>query len=262
MDVGFFRWDYMSLWFEMEPDRFHLHLEVLNNLAAHCISSQTWHTCTKVKAFGEAGGGKRRYAFTAWGRAAGIVQYLPPEWARYVRRLDIKTWPPDLTEEGIIELRETLLRGKAGYNVGGQNGRPRQKTDKRDSGGLSCSIGSHKSDLRICYYARIGSDPCLEFQCSGDMLKRILSNVKMVALDSSFWIAFWLTVKDRIQQVGVARVNRALVNVGAIRWIPTTPEEREAADLDEVDRQASQLEEQARMDLDADQDRQGEAAST
>jgi len=252
MDLGYFRWDYLSLWWEIEPDRFHMDLQYLDELAQAHNMYADWKAGSKVKALGATTDGRRRYALNAWGRAACLVMHLTPAWRERIHRLDIKSWPDGYSSEDLTQLRATLLSTPCGYNVSGHNGKVRQKNDKRDAGGNSLAIGSHKSDLRVSLYARGNEKTCIEFQCSGDMLKRLLHAVASDRTLRGDNLVFWASVKDRIQQVGVARYNQALTNSGVIRYRPTTFEEREALALDALDAHAAAEATQAQMDLDHD----------
>jgi len=251
MDTGYFRWDYVSFWFDCAPDLFHTHLAYLDGLMNEVPPSHNWKQQMKVHAHGPGQGDSRRYSITIFGAAATVVSRLPVFWHKFIRRLDIKCWPPELDEAAVVEMRDVLLNSKTGYNVTGHNGKPRQKTDKRDAGGNSLSIGSHKSDLRISVYQRSREHACLEFQVSGDMLKRVFANQLRLGGSTQRPAGFWTGVKSELQELGNARFNRCLVNAGVVRWRPTTQAEREAAALDEVDRRRSQEAEQAQLDIDA-----------
>ncbi len=234
MDLGYMRWDYLSLWFEMEPDQFHTHLARLDAIAAENPSCSDWKGMSKVKAIGQTASGKRRYAVSAWGRGANIVSYLPVSYHTYIHRLDIKAWPEGYTMDDLKELRAQMLNKPCGYNLTMHDGKLRQKTDKRDAGGTSLGIGSHKSDLRVSIYGRGNENVCIEYQMSGDMLRRVLMDAAMSAENRRDPFVFWIMVKDKLQQLGTARYNRALDTAGISRWAPTTSEERYAAMLDQV----------------------------
>lgn len=253
MDMGFMRWDYVSFWFEMEPDEFHQHLQRLDAIAEQNPSCSDWKGMSKVKALGQAASGKRRYAVTAWGRGANIVGYLPVSFVPHIHRLDIKAWPENYTMDDLHQLRADMLNRPCGYNLTTHDGKLRQKTDKRDAGGTSLAIGSHKSDLRVSVYGRGLEKVCIEFQVSGDMLRRVLTDVAAKRSNTRDPFIFWVMVKDRLQQLGVCRYNKALDNAGVSRWRPTTPEEREAAMLDDiandVDKATVEMHRQEAMEL-------------
>lgn len=241
MDLGYMRWDYISLWFEMEPDMFHQHLQQLDAIAAAHPQCSDWKGMSKVKALGQTPSGKRRYAVSAWGRGANIVNYLPVSYAPHIHRLDIKAWPEGFTMHDLKELRAELLNRPCGYNITMHDGKLRQKTDKRDAGGTSLGIGSHKSDLRVSLYGRGNEAVCVEYQISGDMLRRVLADVGAKKENVRNPYIFWVMVKDALQQLGTARYNRALDTAGVSRWAPTTAEERAAAALDVLANTADHL---------------------
>lgn len=241
MDLGYMRWDYISLWFEMEPDMFHQHLQQLDSIAAAHPQCSDWKGMSKVKALGQIASGKRRYAVTAWGRGANIVPFLPVSYYPHIHRLDIKAWPEGYTMEDLKELRAEILNRPCGYNITMHDGKLRQKTDKRDAGGVSLGIGSHKSDLRVSIYGRGNENVCVEYQCSGDMLRRVLADVAAKKENCRDSYIFWVMVKDKLQHLGTARYCRALDTAGVSQWSPTTPEEREAAALDVLANTADKL---------------------
>lgn len=234
MDLGYFRWDYISLWFEMEPDEFHQHLQQLDGIASAHPQCSDWKGMSKVKALGQTKDGRRRYVISAWGRGANIVPYLPVSYHTHIHRLDIKAWPEGYTMDDLKELRAEMLNKPCGYNLTTHDGKLRQKTDKRDAGGTSLAIGSHKSDLRVSLYGRGQEKVCIEFQVSGDMLKRVFLDLATSPENRRDSFTFWVMVKERLQQLGVCRYNKALDNAGVSRWAPTSAEERYAAMLDDV----------------------------
>lgn len=250
MDNLFFQWDYLSIGFEMEPDLFHTYLTTLEELGEKHLGREVWINGTKVRAMGAVDGAKRRYFFSAWGRAARIVQYLPVTWAPFVRRLDVKCWEAGLTGAQADTIGNTLLTSKPAYNITVINSKPRRKTDDRDAGGKGFAIGSHKSDLRVSSYTRGGAPYCLEFQCKGDMLDRILNNCLRDTMVRGDNLVFWSCVKEQIQACGGARYTRALSAAGIGQYVPVQQPNGVLDVLEELDRRDDFQERQERLDLD------------
>lgn len=251
MEEMYYQWDYVSFWFEMDPELFGQHLHHIEEMGQAHIGGRLWQPNVKVRALGDAGGGKRRYAVSVWGPAARVVQYLPTTYIHYVRRLDVKTWPGDLQDMHVNILATELFTHPNPYNITAINSRPRRKDDKRDAGGRGFAIGSHKSDLRVSVYSRASSKYCVEFQCRGDMLRRILDTApfKDGVFNPSY--NYWAEVKQAIVQVGAARYGRALAAAGMGEYVPVTVEQRLAACEEAIDQLNTAEAQQSQMDLDS-----------
>lgn len=253
MDLGYFRWDYVTLAFDMESDRFHLYLQVLDGLGASHFQPEEWKRSERVKVHRSTTEGHNYYTINISGRCANVVNYLPIGFHPFVTRLDIKSWPEGYTMDDLHCLRAEILNKPCGYNITTHDGKLRQKTDKRDAGGTSLAIGSHKSDLRVSLYGRGHEAVCIEFQVSGDMLRRVRIDVASDENNRQSPAIFWGAVKDRLQQLGVCRYNRALDNAGISQWRPTTEDERYAAFLDSTANDAERgkitLHRQEQLDL-------------
>jgi len=214
MSTQYYRWDYVKLLFEMEPDRFHTYLSRLEELGSAHIGTNRWKGAMRVKMLGALDKDKRRYMVTVYGTAAYIVNFLPFAWWPFVRRLDVKASDLPYSDEEVHALRTRLLATDNPYNIVAMNSRDRLKNDKRDAGGRGFSIGSHKSDLRCSMYRRGREGVGLEFQCKDEMLKRLLERHAPAFPQSEHPSTFWLTLKDDIIAAGEQRFARALTSAG------------------------------------------------
>jgi hypothetical protein len=210
----YYRWDYLKLQFEMEPDRFHNYLEKLDAIGKERVGMARWKAAIRVKAGGDTGAGRRRYWITVIGSAALVVNHLPFSWWPHVTRLDVKATDLEYTDEEVHFMRCELLGHKNPYNIVAMNSKDRLKNEKRDAGGQGFSIGSHKSDLRVAMYRRGREGVGLEFQCKDDTLERLQKKHAAAFPPSEHPSTYWLALKQDIILVGEQRFARAFAAAG------------------------------------------------
>lgn len=221
MQTVHFRADYAKFILEMESDRFNQYYQAL------CAISHTrkYHgdflKSHKVTRLWADGRGMETWSIEIWGEWAGLVTSLAsPTWLLSLRRFDVRAIAWDTNEETIVNLGQHLQRHVTTYNVNVYSTRPGTKRQGRDRGGKGFAIGSHKSDLRITVYKRTGEPGAIEAQCSGSMLRRLVSNsIAVVPLkdDSS---DTWQELSDQIVTLARHRFNRVLELAGIGQYWP------------------------------------------
>lgn len=126
--------------------------------------------------------GSYYYAFDVWGEAAARIDELDFEaWYPYLDRLDLKTTMP-MTETGRDNYRDYLkekLNGSRSIRL--MDSPTRQKRDKRDAGGHTLALGSHKSDFRVHWTLRGDETGYQEFQLEGTRIELSKSFQRLVA---------------------------------------------------------------------------------
>lgn len=142
--------DYLKLLHTAHPENqlvYQGHLKRYCETASLVFGYQIEFTSTYVRSFGD---GRHQYAYEFSGQNAYVIYELPAStFHPDVARLDVKR-RYDMTGDGFAEVKKLVEQGNTGrMNFSTNRSRVRQKTDKRDGGGVSFAVGSHKSDYRL-----------------------------------------------------------------------------------------------------------------
>jgi hypothetical protein len=150
--------------------------------------------------------GYETWSIEIWGEWAQIVDRLPMEYLATLKRFDVRAILWDTDEATIIEVGQHLQKNLSQFNVNVYSTKPRSKRDGRDSGGKGFAIGSHKSDLRITTYKRTGEPCAQEYQCSGALLNRHVTDVMDICAKANSSISAWAGLVARVVASGERRM--------------------------------------------------------
>jgi len=221
MSTVTFRYDYAKFMITCEPEVWnHLH-RVLHETSHQMQFHGEWLKSHKVnRLYVQQGGTAETWTIDIWGEWSGIIEQLPPNWARWLKRVDVRAIVWDASEETILDVGQHMQRNVTSHNIHVFNSRKASKRLGRDRGGVGFAIGSHKSDLRITCYKRTGEPVAQEFQCSGAMLKRLAE--ECYEQDQFFTGAYslWAALKGKVEKQGNTRLQRVLESSGIGTYWP------------------------------------------
>ena len=157
-----------------------------------------------------------------WGEWAGLVETCPTHWLLSLKRYDVRAVLWDSSEEAIIQTGQHLQRTVTNYNVNVYSTRPASKRRGRSRGGKGFAIGSHKSDVRVTCYKRTGEPCAVEFQISGDLLKRHCNDIYARLDAHSGTIDLWRALTGACVTIGNARMMKVFEGAGIGSYWPVT----------------------------------------
>jgi hypothetical protein len=164
--------------------------------------------------------GLETWSLEIWGEWTGIVMSLPNYWVTWLKRYDVRATVWDATKDTILDLGQHMQRTVTSHNINVYNTKPASKRLGRDRGGVGFAIGSHKSDLRITCYKRTGEPVAQEFQCTGAMLKNIITDVTAAGITDDETRSAWGAIGTRIERKGNDRLQRVLESCGIGTYWP------------------------------------------
>lgn len=210
-----FRPDYAKFLIDCHPEEWSMWYQSLNELSHERKFNGDWLKSHKVnRLWYNAAADMETWSIDIWGEWAGIVEVLPPQWFKRLRRFDARAIVWDATEAMVSQIGQTLCNSLSTYNVNLYNTRPSTKRLGRDRGGVGFAIGSHKSDLRITCYKRTGEPVALEFQMSGNYLRRLREQVEAELTGLEHICSPFVRLKQLVQKAGEQRLERIMQKIG------------------------------------------------
>lgn len=209
-----FRPDYAKFLIDCHPEEWASWYHSLNAIAHEKKYAGEWLKSHKVnRLWFNAAADMETWSIDIWGEWAGIVEYLPAHWFKQLRRFDARAIVWDANEQVVQQMGQLLCGQDVKYNVHLFNTRPGTKRLGRDRGGVGFAIGSHKSDLRITCYKRTGEPVALEFQMSGNYLRRLREQVTAEIGGLEDICSPFVRLKQLVQKAGEQRLERVMQSV-------------------------------------------------
>jgi hypothetical protein len=221
MSTVTFRPDYAKFLIECDADLWHHYYQELTRESHEFKAAGEWLKCHKVnRLWFNKESGNETWSIDIWGEWAGLVGRLPQQWLLFLKRYDVRAIIWDATRDTVLDLGQHLQRNITTYNVHVYNTKPASKRLGRDRGGVGFAIGSHKSDLRLTVYKRTGEPVAQEFQCSGAMLSRMVTQVWNDLHTKGGEIDLFHALGREIRKEGERRINRVLEAAGVGTYWP------------------------------------------
>lgn len=216
-----FRADYAKFLITCAPQTWHQWYGELGRESHELKVTGEWLKCHKVnRLWYNADSDLETWAVDIWGEWASIVYRLPFNWLPFLKRLDVRAIVWDADQETILNVGQHLQRNVTSHNINVFSTKKATKRMGRDRGGVGFAIGSHKSDLRVTCYKRTGEPVAQEFQCSGAMLSRLLTEV--IEQQKYYTGAYspWAGLQHKVEAEGNKRLMRVLESAGIGTYWP------------------------------------------
>lgn len=221
MGTSSFRPDYARFRIECPSDQWHHYYAELNREAHECKCKGEWLKSHKVnRLWFNKDNGNETWSIDIWGEWTMVVDRLPQRWFLFLQRYDVRAIVWDATKDTILDLGQHLQRHVTSHNINVYNTRPATKRLGRDRGGVGFAIGSHKSDLRVTCYKRTGEPVAQEFQCSGAMLSRMVTEVWNSLHTKGGTVNLFKALERQISAKGNERLARVLESAGIGTYWP------------------------------------------
>jgi hypothetical protein len=200
-----YRPDYAKFVFVVQAGTWHQYSERFHEASHKAKFSGEWLKSHKMNPwYGDAALGTETWSVDIWGEWAGLVEQLPVEFFRFLRRFDVRATVWDTDGDTIVSIGQHLVASVTSHNIHLFATKPATKRMGRDRGGKGFAIGSHKSDLRVTVYKRTGEPCAQEFQCSGTMLRNIVGDIAddptIIPMERSPWRALIANIRTRGEQ--------------------------------------------------------------
>jgi len=231
MSTVTFRPDYAKFLIECDPDLWHHYYSELNRESHEMKFKGEWLKSHKVnRLWFNRESGYETWSIEIWGEWTGLVDRLPQNWLLFLKRYDVRAIIWDATKDTILDLGQHLQRNISSHNINVYSTRPATKRLGRDRGGVGFAIGSHKSDLRVTCYKRTSEPVAQEFQCSGAMLSRLVTQVWNDLHTTGGQVNLFKALEREITKQGKRRLERVLEAAGVGTYWPIVG----ASDLPEL----------------------------
>lgn len=135
-----------------------------------------------------------------------LLGYLDNEDLSNMTRCDVRQEiATELTKSDLDALyRLATSRNTANRNINRRDARPRKKDEKRDGGGMLCSVGSLKSDSYWAVYQKPRERGACEYKLAGEKLGRFISDFKRtldIALQNGDSFAIYFRTLAHVKQM-------------------------------------------------------------
>lgn len=222
MSTVTFRPDYAKFMIECDPDLWHHFYSVLNRESHELKCAGEWLKSHKVnRLWFNAESKMETWTIEIWGEWAAIVDRLPQAWFLFLKRYDVRAIIWDATKDTILDMGQHLQRHVTSHNINVFSTKPATKRLGRDRGGVGFAVGSHKSDLRITCYKRTGEPVAQEFQCTGAMLSRLVTQVWNDLHTKGGQVNLFKALEREVRKEGERRLSRVLEGAGVGTYWPT-----------------------------------------
>lgn len=216
-----FRPDYAKFLIEATPELWNHIYRVVNETSHEMKFNGEWLKSHKTqRLWFNAEKGMETWTLEIWGEWTGIVSKLPDYWILWLKRFDVRAIVWDANKDTILDLGQHLQRHVTSHNINVYNTKAATKRLGRDRGGVGFAIGSHKSDLRLTCYKRTGEPVAQEFQCTGAMLKRLVTAITADGIVEDETRSAWAALSVRVQKEGNTRLQRVLESAGIGTYWP------------------------------------------